>query len=383
MNAQTTGPRPAELEISVFGPGYGESILVHVGNGRWIAIDSCLSSVTKGPRSLEYLAGIGVDPGSSVSLVVATHWHDDHVAGLSALFAACKSATFCCPQALTQREFTQLAEAYDGQTIGQARSSKELYSCLKEVVARGSNALMPPLKFASADKVVLRSAVVLPVGQIELRVSTLSPSDEMGRRALQSMAEQFAALGKGAPPDRTPSASPNNVATVVRVDVGPRSLLFGSDLEEEKNGRLVGWSAVLTGTLSLERLSAVFKVAHHGSKTGHHDGVWNQMLTGNPLCLLTPFRYARHRIPSAEERARILALTNRAFISSDPNRQSVIRARQFRKAEALINASARKRRLAVDQVGHIRWRASIEDSSDLGKIELFDGALPLGDVATS
>ena len=49
-------------------------------------VDSCLFPKTKDkePISLYYLNQIGVDP-SSVQTIVASHWHDDHIRGLSAL----------------------------------------------------------------------------------------------------------------------------------------------------------------------------------------------------------------------------------------------------------------------------------------------------------
>ncbi len=41
---------------------------------------------TKRPISEVYLTGLGVDP-SQVRAIVASHWHDDHVAGISQLRA--------------------------------------------------------------------------------------------------------------------------------------------------------------------------------------------------------------------------------------------------------------------------------------------------------
>jgi len=35
-----------EIEVSVFGPGYGESILVHLGAGKWVIVDSCRDNKT-------------------------------------------------------------------------------------------------------------------------------------------------------------------------------------------------------------------------------------------------------------------------------------------------------------------------------------------------
>jgi glyoxylase-like metal-dependent hydrolase (beta-lactamase superfamily II) len=67
-----------------------------VSHGRWIIVDSCIDGTSRGPKPLDYLNKIGVDVTSAVEVVVATHWHDDHVRGISKILQACQSAIFCC-----------------------------------------------------------------------------------------------------------------------------------------------------------------------------------------------------------------------------------------------------------------------------------------------
>lgn len=43
MTAVATPPVADELEVSVFGPGVGESVVVHLGHGDWMVVDSCLN----------------------------------------------------------------------------------------------------------------------------------------------------------------------------------------------------------------------------------------------------------------------------------------------------------------------------------------------------
>ena len=40
-------PRTDELEVSLFGPGVGECVIVHLGAGEWMVVDSCLDPATR------------------------------------------------------------------------------------------------------------------------------------------------------------------------------------------------------------------------------------------------------------------------------------------------------------------------------------------------
>ena len=37
-------PRRDEVEVTLFGPGYGESVVVHAGVDDWLVVDSCLDA---------------------------------------------------------------------------------------------------------------------------------------------------------------------------------------------------------------------------------------------------------------------------------------------------------------------------------------------------
>ena len=73
-------PGDDEFEVTLLGPGYGESVVLHIGGGVWILVDSC--GRADAPAALEYLGGIGLDPALVVVLIVATHWHDERAGPL-------------------------------------------------------------------------------------------------------------------------------------------------------------------------------------------------------------------------------------------------------------------------------------------------------------
>ena len=91
-------PEHSEIEVSLFGPGYGESVVLHLGENLWLIVDSCLDPLTGDPAPLTYLHHLHIDLATAVRWVVATHWHDDHIRGLGRIMHVCESAELCAPQ---------------------------------------------------------------------------------------------------------------------------------------------------------------------------------------------------------------------------------------------------------------------------------------------
>ncbi len=169
-------PSPAldEIEVSVFGPGYGESVLIHPGGGHWIIIDSCLDSSSGQPAPLLYLKSIGVQPSQAVSQIVATHWHDDHIRGLAQIVRECRSAEFVCSEALRTDEFLTLVESHSSRFMtlsGLTSGIQEFRDTLYELRDRG---LSSP-KFAVADRCIWKKQI--DSISAECIIHSLSPSD--------------------------------------------------------------------------------------------------------------------------------------------------------------------------------------------------------------
>ncbi|MDE0179372.1 MAG: hypothetical protein OXP36_12355, partial [Gammaproteobacteria bacterium] len=57
-------PRDDEFELTLIGPGYGESVVMHIGGGSWVLVDSC--GRADAPAALDYLAKLGIDPAKAV-----------------------------------------------------------------------------------------------------------------------------------------------------------------------------------------------------------------------------------------------------------------------------------------------------------------------------
>ena len=178
MHSRLNDPPSAdEFEVSVFGPGRGESCVIHLGANEWMVIDSCRDqrSRTREVAPLKYLSDMGVDISQQVKLVVATHAHDDHIAGISEVFEASESAYFVYPIALSREEFAVLVGIDAEATRDLKKRNYGEYSRVRDLIedrkletgrSRGMYAIEGRELYASADP-----------GRAPVKVRALSPSD--------------------------------------------------------------------------------------------------------------------------------------------------------------------------------------------------------------
>lgn len=332
-----TKPEFDEVETTLFGPGYGECIALHLGTGHWALVDSCIES-SGCPVALTYLGRLGVDP-SAVKLVVATHWHDDHIRGMGRLVEECSEATFCCSAALNKREFLAAVGAIQNRQMTVAGSGvRELHCVLNLLKDRGVSP-----RFAIGNRLVLAGG--------NYRVVALSPDDSMFEAFLARIGELIPGVGerKG----RAGAPSPNAIAVALWVRAFDSVVLLGSDLERR------GWQLVLRNRDdAITTPASVFKIPHHGSANAHLAPVWDEFLGRDPLALLTPWSRAGRVLPTDTDVKRIASQTPKAYVTRDRPGRGPIRRRPAAVERSLREAGTRVTRVATS-TGAVRLRKKI------------------------
>lgn len=351
-----TLPAPDKLEVSLFGPGVGECVVLHVGDGRWFVIDSCINRETGNPVAIDYLRHVGVSIQDKVGGVVATHWHDDHTRGLSSILELCSSAKFYCSQALDNpdfQEFVTLSLKAGQEQVGSA----EFRKIIDVVFSRssGPESSKGP-EWAMANKLLHRA------GQCE--VWALSPSSGTISRGLLEISALIPR--NGVLRRRAVSNKPNTAALVLGVKMGSVAVILGSDLETGSDMR-TGWKAVLAlAPYPLPRAS-VFKIPHHGSKTAHEPDVWTQLLEPTPVSVITPFLAGRTPLPTKTDRQRLVGSSSAAYLTSGTTGRS---SAQYSPAVArLIKATAKNLVDVESGMGlvRVRWDSGAPTVECFGK----------------
>jgi hypothetical protein len=361
-----TPPGPDELEVSVIGPGKGECIVVHLGDNEWCVVDSCISRESKAPAALSYLEGLGNSAPQGVKLIVATHWHDDHIRGLAKLLESMTNAAFACSLALTTDNFAILVE--QTRAAMQSNSGVDEFAAIFDLLLKNGGAIPANLvapKFAVENRKLLH--LPGPIRAYPVTVTALSPSDGTVKKAFKDISKWLPKLGE--PQSRIVNQSPNHTSVVLWIEIGSRQVLLGADLENT-NTAGEGWVAVL-GAVQAGAGAGIFKVSHHGSKNGDHPEIWTRLLVKNPIAVVTPFTGGLTRLPRDGDLQRIAARTDSLFCTSEgagkpPNRDKVV--------DKTMDRVAVERRVVEGKPGHVRVRWSLSQANDSPRIELFHGA---------
>lgn len=360
-------PEPTEVEVSIFGPGYGESVLVHVGDGNWVLVDSCINPNSRKPASLQYLEELGVNANQSVRLIVATHWHDDHVRGLSTIFKECPSALFSLPPVLLGDDFITLAKLCGASAIAKNSGLYEFAEVFKEL-ARNKDRLC----YAVPDRRLLQLNVGSVLPNVNATVYSLSPSDAAMFQATLAFSNLLVVKGSQKrirPPKR------NDTSVALWVQVGTHTVLLGADLEADHDSAM-GWSAILDRSTVIPGKAGVFKLPHHGAQSAHEPRVWSSLLTDGPYAILTPWRNGGHVLPTLEDMSRIRGQTPNAYMTAaTTSRQHKWRNKIVREE---IGAVTRYMHNVHTGWGHVRLRTNISDASSGWSVALSGDAAQIG-----
>ena len=153
-------------------------------------------------------------------------------------------------------------------------------------------------------------------------------------------------------------------------------LLLGSDLEE-KGDKKTGWSAIINSLTLNKKPAIIYKVAHHGSVTGHHQPVWDKLLSEDSLAILTPFTRGKNKLPSIEDIQRIGSQNKKSFITANINTNLLIKKKD-KLVKRFTDKYTRYIRYAEFPCGQIKLKKNIfETKGSEWKIELINGAREL------
>lgn len=365
---QDEPPRNDELELSLFGPGKGECIAIHLGNGNWMVVDSCISASDNKPIALSYFERLKVDVPRQVKLVVVSHWHDDHIRGISQVVREANSALFACSAALRYEEFCTLVKQQQEMKLVEQTSGMAEFADVLEILDQRSGS-----RFASGPDLWAAEGTLLhrnnePNG---IEVLALSPSSQTITDATGELARLIPTVGDQI--RRFPRPMPNKLSVVLMVKSVNVHFLLGGDLEVGADQRR-GWRAVIESPIRPSVTSSAYKIAHHGSPNADHQEIWSRLLVQNPFAVVAPYAGGKTPLPSPNDVERVKSRTNRLHCTIPPQG---FRPERRSGVDGTMRRVARWRRAVRNKPGHIRLRVPVAGTLEDISVALFDGAVRL------
>ena len=344
------------------GGGYGESTVIHLGNDHWIVVDSCIDPETKESLPLKYLNDINVDLKNQVKLIVCTHWHDDHINGLSELLSNCENAVFSIAKTTDVKKFLRLIglDSRKSKYKTSLSSTTEFSKCLEILEKRNGS-----IKQAIEDRTLLSGKI----DDISYEIFALSPSDyvvEQFDLEISTLITEFGKTNK-----KIIIEKPNSKSVALFIKVNEIRILLGSDLEVDQNKKK-GWLRVLNDSQVIDNKSSLYKVPHHGSENGHHDRIWKELLIPKPITKLTPWNKKEtlpqlHMIEKIRDNSEVALITSTATFNKLKPKQ---RQGNLTKTIRLLKPSLSEVKYTF---GKIKCRANIRSVNPIWSIEV-DGS---------
>lgn len=305
-------PAPAQgsLTVYVFGPGFGESQVVALPDGKWMVVDSCVHHGVNLP--LELLRHFDVP---AIDLLAVTHADLDHYKGLPEIVAHGNvQYGWHYPGFPTARSILLQLEKNEPEP-GFAEARRTL-DALKPLMKRNrfpSVLALRPWRRGSGYEITAVAPCSSEMAYEGERLSDLFSRVQTGEKL--SRDEKRRLMGE---------ANRLSLALVVRWhNVG---VLLGGDVEHDETNPDRGWGGVIReltddGQLDLIQGLRLVKTAHHGSDGAFSEDAWTCHAAGGlvELAVVTRFNRGKNPPPRASGLACIQRHARRLAITSEPS----------------------------------------------------------------
>lgn len=359
----TNSPSSTEVEVTVIGTGggYGESIVIKIGIDSWIIVDSCINPKTKSPLAIEYLKGINVDL-KKVILVICTHWHNDHIKGLTSTLDYCTNAEFCFSQVHDLQKFLFLLELdYSKSSKGSISSTSEFAGCLELINKRGT--------YYSTAKSNLTLCSFKENG-VEFNLFALSPSQKICNDFDTEISQLITEFGSRN--TAIINKPPNDKSIALLLKFSNERVVLGADLEIGRSDQ-EGWKNIVNHSKVIDEHKAnLYKIPHHGSYNGYLSEIFDVLVNNEGILKITP--YKNSGLPTAEMLDTYSSHSENIFLTS----QNIVSSKAKKRDNSIsmmIAKSVKKISEIKFNHGLIRSRIDYTDKNSIWKTELFEGAI--------
>ena len=334
-----------EIEVSVFGKGFGECIIINCGQNEYVVIDSFINPVTKNPIAIDYLNSMN-EPITSIKKMVVTHWHSDHIRGVSAILEkAGENIKIVLNPIIKHEEFNRFLQYGINE---KQESTSEFNNILSIIKQRGPSCVV----IAGCDKRIFSDEISTPV-----ELFSLSPQDS-------EVVEYINALNTEQQDTSIEYLDNNLLSVVILMKYFDQGILLGGDMENSSN-KNNGWNAIVNNYSHTSVHPSLFKVPHHGSSTGHNKDVWEKILADMPISVLSTYNKST-KLPKDTDVKRLVSLSKKVYVVGNKIKRDRVLEQKLRKNKSNISIE-----LIPQDIGLVRYRRNITSMNRECLIETF------------
>lgn len=285
--------------VVIGGPSKGESVLLHYGDGRWLVVDSCTYKGENLP--LAFLDKVEADK-NLVEHIICSHWHDDHVMGMSDLLKTCPNSYFRVPLVSNAEILPQYFVYKSEKSVkeDEKKAWKMFQKCLDVLDEREIGA---DLELKCQQFVKIGDQIVdYNTHNTRVDIKAFSPSQEMYTRFGQMLVNGDADNCEFDDSEIDPNMC--SITLGIKFGSSNRHLFLGADLKCNRNetapvNSCRGECAMrhdmgmcnLKGNRFFEKLRNISytKLNHHSSQTGYCCEYWDNYVTEDNIGVSTVF----------------------------------------------------------------------------------------------
>lgn len=358
-------PNKSEIEVTLIGTGggYGESVVLKIGIDKWIIVDSCINPNTKEPLAIEYLKNVNAD-FSKVILIVCTHWHNDHIKGLSKLLTLCPNCEFCFSAVNDLDKFLLLCELDYRKTLkGSKSSTDEFAKCLEIINNREAYYIK------AQSNLLLKK---LNENNCQFELFALSPSPKTLRDFDGEISQLITEFGTRN--TAIINKSPNDKSVALLLKFNNERILLGADLEVGRSEH-EGWRHIVKHSQVKDQYkSNLYKLPHHGSENGYINEIFDILVNNNGTLKLTPYRSSG--LPTQKMLDVYLNHSTDVYITS-PISVSKKAKKRDKSIEKIINRNVKSISEIKYTHGIVRSRLDYTKQNSNWDTEVFEAALKI------
>jgi hypothetical protein len=291
-------PDLSTIEITVFGPAYGEGIVLHLPGIGWGVVDSCVFKSDGNNHSLplSYLKAIGV---TELAFAFLSHPHEDHYLGLDEIIESFPRM--------------KILGRYQGDSIEELKRywiyrDLEKTHSTSDYLAKVFNAMRKAerkgIKYVRLSELqtVMKGSGNIAGKTFNSEIKVLSPSGVSEERYADALRRVIPREGERL--KYLKRYDHNLIASAFLIRVNDLKIILGSDVIKGGNIQ-TGWKGIMGITAANDLKAQVVKVAHHGSSGAHHQPVWSLHKLGKAMAIITPYYKGQTCLPGIGDVSRI------------------------------------------------------------------------------